>query len=149
MIWRAPNGIRTLREPARSPLENEDVLIDGLLGLQSKEVGLFDDVSIGTYAAGENGVNKYLWTIDQRGVNTALESTPFPTPRGNIVHTNLSSSASIGGEAWFETQTKVTINAGSGRFGDNAGITPTNWDAAVAFWEDLGYEVVAVPFGSR
>jgi hypothetical protein len=40
------------------------------------------------------------------------------------VHTNLSSRAAIGGEAWLGEGNKVTINAGSGRFGDGAGITP-------------------------
>ena len=91
----------------------------------------------------------YLWTIDDRGVNIALEQTPFPTPRGNIVHSNLSSEAYIGGEAWFTADNKVIINAGSGRFGDGAGITEENWHAAVRFWEELGYEVVAIPFGQR
>jgi hypothetical protein len=93
--------------------------------------------------------SKYLWTVDNRGVNIALEKTPFPTDRGNIVHTNLSSEAAIGGEAWFGPGNKVTINAGSGRFGDGAGITPQQWDAAIGLWESLGYDVNPIPFGSR
>lgn len=68
------------------------------------------------YAAsqGEN-----LNPIDDRGVNMALEKTPFPTKRENIVHSNISDQAYIGGEAWFGPNKTVTINAGSGRFGDN------------------------------
>ncbi len=143
------NGIRDLQPPARELLENEGVLIDQALGLQTRSDSLFSSVALGQRVEGGDGVNKYLWTIDDRGVNIALESTPFPTPRGNIVHTNLSSAASIGGEAWFDSQNRVIVNAGSGRFGDGAGITATNWDAAVSLWEDLGYDVIAVPFGSR
>ncbi|MCP3857356.1 MAG: hypothetical protein GY698_21925 [Actinomycetia bacterium] len=65
------------------------------------------------------------------------------------MHTNLSERASIAGEAWFGPDGSVTINAGSGRFGDGAGISLAQWEAAVAQWERLGYTVNAVPFGSR
>lgn len=108
--------------------------------------GGFDDVVLGTHG---DDATKYLWTIDQGGVNAALESTPFLTPRGNIVHTNLSKRASIGGEAWFESADTVIINAGSGRFGDRAGITRTQWEAAIQYWKSLGHKVKAIPYGSR
>jgi hypothetical protein len=96
-----------------------------------------------------DAATKYLYTVDERGVNIAPEQTPFPTPRGNIVHTNISSEASIGGEAWFGPDNAVTINAGSGRFGDGAGITESQWSATVKLWESLGYKVNPVPYGSR
>jgi hypothetical protein len=96
-----------------------------------------------------DAATKYLYTVDQRGVNVVLEKTPFSTPRGNVVHTNISSEASIGGEAWFGPNNTVTINAGSGRFGDGAGITMQQWDATVKLWESLGYKVNPVPFGQR
>jgi hypothetical protein len=115
-------------------------------GLQSRLSGRFDDVVEGTH--GDRGT-RYLWTIDERGINAARESTPWPTPRGNIVHTNLSREASIGGEVWFGPDNTVTINAGSGRFGDGAGITPAQWDSAANAWRSLGYTVVQVPYGSR
>jgi hypothetical protein len=43
----------------------------------------------------------------------------------------------------------VTINAGSGRFGDAAGITTQQWDATAKLWESIGYKVNPVPFGKR
>jgi hypothetical protein len=141
-------GTGPLRAPARPLLNNENVLIDASHGLQSRLAGAgpFQNVTTGMRP---DGATKYLWTVDERGVNIGLEKTPFPTPRGNIVHTNLSEKASIGGEAWFGPENSVTINAGSGRFGDGAGITPQQWDAAVKLWESLGYKVNPVPFGER
>tara|TARA_R110001592_G_scaffold162145_1_gene395147 strand:+ start:191 stop:553 length:363 start_codon:yes stop_codon:yes gene_type:complete len=115
-------------------------------GLQSRTAGLFDDVILGTHG---DGTTKYLWTIDERGINLAQELTPWPTPRLNIVHTNISRRASIGGEAWFESTDTVILNAGSGRFGDGAGITEQHWNAAIQYWEGLGYNVKPVPFGER
>ena len=141
-----PQELAKLHPPARTLLENEDVLLNEGQGLQSRMSGTFNQVATGPYG---NPSTKYLWTIDNRGVNIALEETPFPTPRGNIVHTNLSSEASIGGEAWFTSENEVTINAGSGRFGAGSGATQAQWQAAVRFWEGLGYKVRAVPFGER
>ena len=139
-------GPGPVRGSARPLLKNEGVLIDETKGLQSRTEGTFKDVQLGQHG---DPATKYLWTIDRRGINVALEKTPFPTPRGNIVHTNISSRASIGGEAWFGPDNTVTINAGSGRFGDAARITPQQWDAAVSFWESLGYKVKPIPFGKR
>ena len=142
----APPGLRPLSPPARPLLHNEGRLMTPAEGLQSRTAGRFDNVVQGTHG---DPSTKYLWTIDQRGVNSALETTPFPTPRGNIVHTNLSSQASVGGEAWFGPNNSVTINAGSGRFGDGAGITSGHWDAATQYWRNLGYDVTQIPFGRR
>jgi hypothetical protein len=52
---------------------------------------------------------------------------------------------------WFRfgAGNKVTINAGSGRFGDRAGITRGQWNATAQFWSSLGYDVDAIPFESR
>jgi RHS repeat-associated protein len=141
-----PTGVLAeLRAPARKLLQNEGVLIDESLGLQSHSKGLFKNVVKGEH--GELG-SKYLWTVDERGINIALETTPFPTPRGNIVHSNISSKASIAGEAWFISDNEVIINAGSGRFGYGSA-TPEQWEAAVKYWEELGYQVEAIPFDQR
>jgi hypothetical protein len=139
-------GTGPLRGPARTPLANEDLPIGPEQGLQSRQSGVFDNVVEGQHG---DAASKYLWTVDERGINIAPEATPWPTPRGNIVHTNISDEASIGGEAWFGPNNTVTINAGSGRFGDGANITPNQWDAAIRYWQDIGYEVVAIPFGER
>ena len=114
--------------------------------MQSRQWGPFENVVQGNHG---DKATRYLWTIDERGINLARETTPWPTPRKHIVHSNISSRASIGGEAWFGPGNTVTINAGSGRFGDGAGITPSQWGATVRYWQELGYDVIAIPFGSR
>jgi hypothetical protein len=148
-IWavaRLNRGTGPLRNPAREVGPGEGDLIGPEHGLQSRQWWPFENPVRGVH--GEKAT-KYLWTIDERGINIARETTPWPTERLTIVHTNLSSRASIGGEAWFGPGKTVTINAGSGRFGDGAGITPAQWTATVRYWTELGYDVIAIPFGSR
>ena len=140
------NGTGTLRSSILELLENEGVLIDETHGLQSRTTSRFEGVRCGKY--GDRDL-KYLWTIDERGVNLAQDKTPFPTPRGHVVHSNLSSKASLGGEAWFTSEDSVTINAKSGRFGAAAGMSRAEWDAAVRYWEGLGYKVKAIPGQDR
>lgn len=141
-------GTGNLRPPAQALGINEDILINASHGLQSRlpGSGQFENVLMGTH---KDKATTYLYTVDERGVNVVLEKTPFRTARGNVVHSNISSQASIGGEIWFGPNNTVTINAGSGRFGDRAGITVQQWEATVELWESLGYKVNAVPFGSR
>jgi hypothetical protein len=91
------------------------VLIDSSHGLQSRTKKVFENVVLGKYG---DPAPKYLCTIDERGINLAFERTPFDTIRRNIVHANVSAMASIGGEAWFGPNNAVTINASSGRFGE-------------------------------
>ena len=142
-----PKELTELRAPARPLLENEGVPLKADQGLQSRTAGRFDRVVIGSHG---DPATKYLWTFDQRGLNIAPEKTPFPTPRGNIVHTNLSSQASVGGEAWFTAEKEVTINAGSGRFGaGSGGASEEQYQAAAKYWEALGYKVRVVPNGQR
>lgn len=133
------------RGPAKPGLENENVLIGPEQGLQSRDLGRFRRVAEGTRGDRDN---KYLWTLDHRGINIALENTPFPTPRGVIVHSNLSAEAYIAGEAWFRGD-RVIINAGSGRFGDRSGVPSRAFQGAIRYWQHLGYEVEAIPFGKR
>ncbi len=140
------NGTGALRNSVFELLENEGVLIDETHGLQSRTNSRFEGVKCGKY--GDRDL-KYLWTIDDRGINLARDKTPFPTPRGHVVHSNLSSKASLGGEAWFTAEDSVTINAKSGRFGATAGMSRAEWDAAVRYWEGLGYKVKAIPGQDR
>jgi hypothetical protein len=141
-------GTGPLRPPAREVLPGEGDLIGEAQGLQSRAPGdgPFDDVVQGEHGDPET---KYLYTVDERGVNIAPEQTPAATPRGVIVHTNISSEASVGGEVWFGPDNTVTINAGSGRFGDGAGVTEAQWNATAQLWESLGYKVNPIPLGGR
>lgn len=134
------------RLPARTLGRGEAKLLRYSQGLQTSRKGLFRNVVQGKHGDTDT---KYLWTIDRRGVNIALERTPAETERGHIVHTNISSKAAIGGEAWFTGDRNVIINAGSGRFGDGAGVTQTQWQAAQDYWRELGYQVTALPLGTR
>jgi RHS repeat-associated protein len=141
------NPLTKYRPPARPPEKYEDILISSKEGLQTTTSGQFQNVTRGTHG---DPRTTYLWTVDQRGLNLALERTPFSTPRGYIVHSNLSKEASIGGEAWFVGENEVVINAGSGRFGaGQGGATLEQWKAAIEFWERLGYKVRAITFGNR
>jgi len=138
-----PNeGTGPCRAPGVTLEENEDKLVDASHGLKSSKTKRFEGVVTGDY--GDKN-SKYLWTIDKRGINVIQESTAFPTPRGYVVHTNLSRNASLGGEAWFESPDTVSINPNSGRFGKAAGITREQWCAAIRYWEKLGYKVKPVP----
>ena len=135
-----------VRPPAKTPKENEDVPIGEKEGLQSRRQGMFENVLVGKHRDRES---KYLWTIDDRGINCAREATPFPTPRGHITHTNISPAARFAGEAWFTAPRQVTINGHSGRFGDRAQAVEAQYEAAVEYWERLGYRVTAIPLGQR
>jgi hypothetical protein len=135
-----------MRPPAKDLERNENVPIGSKEGLQSRKQGFFEHVTMGKPGDKET---RYLWTIDKRGINCALARTPFPTPRGHITHTNISPMACFAGEAWFTAERKVTINAHSGRFGDKADATETQYEAAAQYWERLGYVVTAIPLGQR
>jgi hypothetical protein len=139
-------GIGPLRPPAFTPGANEGVLLTESFGLQSSRSELFRDVQLGEHG---DRATTYLWTIDSRGINLAPEPMAFPTKRGNIVHTNLSSEAATGGEAWFGPNNTVTINANSGRFGYHAGMSQQQWDNAAKLWRSLGYIVNPRPLGVK
>ena len=88
----------------------------------------------------------YLFTIDRTGVKFAREKIPFTTPRGNIVHSNLSVpelGAFSGGEAIFISRSEIVINRASGRFGAR---TEAEWQAVIRYLEGLGFKVHAVAF---
>lgn len=89
---------------------------------------------------------RYLYTIDETGLKVARESTPFPSPRKNICHTNLSSRAFSAGEAWFLDAKTVVINPLSGRFGAR---TEPVWNRTIAYWKAMGYDVKAAPLPSK
>ena len=107
-----------------------------------KKYSKFTNVSTGTV---NDAAKKYLWTIDERGINIALEQTPANTGRGFITHTNISSEAYAGGEAWFTGKNSVYINPKSARFGGKS-MTSEQWGAAKDAWEKLGYKVEAMEF---
>ena len=135
-------GLGNLREPAITPGLGETKLIDYSGGLASRKLSTFTNVIKGR--PGE-AATKYLWTIDKRGINIALEQTPAATSRGFITHTNISNAASAGGEVWFTGDKSVFINAKSARFGGSS-MTSEQWNAAKAAWEKIGYKVEAQDF---
>jgi hypothetical protein len=133
--------------PAIKLLPEHTILLSNSAHIQSRKSSRFKDLKYGSYP---DAKAKYLWTIDARGVNVALErSGNYKMTAGEIKHTNISSKASIGGEAWFKNERTVVINSGSGRFGDGLGITRKQWDAAAGYWKQLGYNVEPRPFNTR
>jgi len=133
------SGLGKLRGPAVTPGIGEAELISYEQGLASRTYSKFKNVVTGKV---DDDATKYLFTIDERGINIALEQTPAATERGFITHTNISSTASAGGEAWFGAEGTVYINPKSARFGGNA-YTPEQWSAVTKAWESLGYKVEA------
>jgi hypothetical protein len=135
-----------LHPSAKNIQTNEDLPICEKEGLQSRREGFFDHPTLGKHRDPDT---KYLWTIDDRGVNIALELTPAATSRGYITHTNISRMARFAGEVWFISPHEVILNGHSGRFGDRARATNEQYEAALEYWELLGYKVTAVPLGQR
>ena len=132
----------TLKNPARPILEGEGIpLINGKF---TKELGTnkFDNIITGNYGEASK---KYIWTIDDNGINIGLEQTSI----GNnsvIKHTNLSPKAYSGGEVWFTDIETVHVNAWSGRFGAGANMTKVEWEASIDAWKSLGYKVIIEPY---
>ncbi len=60
---------------------------------------------------------KYLWTLDQNGMNFVREMTPFASSRGIVLHSKISPMAVVGGEIWFSPEEDaVYVNFCSGRY---------------------------------
>ena len=137
--------------PNRDIGPNEDVPYTGE-GLQMSTGEKFANVMLGQKG---DEKTKYLWAIDEQGIKIARELTPFDTPRGNIVHTNLSPNGALfAGEMWFVSDNEVVINAGSGRYGYSKGSVSIEEAArryaiAAQMFEALGYKVTVIPVTER
>jgi len=131
-----------LKNPARPILAGEGIPL--VNGKQTRIFGTnkFDNVVTGSYG---DASKKYIWTIDDNGINIGLEQTPIGS-NSVIKHTNLSPQAYSGGEAWFINQNKVHVNAWSGRFGAGANMTKAEWDASIDAFKSNGYEVIVEPY---
>jgi hypothetical protein len=171
--WTLPQGITTaeqavgwqsvvrqgiwgpLREldPVPGPMTTDDILIT----LPAQQVS---DLPLGAYG---DRSQVLLWTADERGVNFIPEQTAWPTSRVSTVdpsrtilsHTNISRGAYAGGEAWRTGPNELTITSASGAYG-YSWQNPGTWvegaarfEAVVDFLEDLGIDVVRMPFGAR
>ncbi|MBC9914060.1 RHS repeat domain-containing protein [Chitinophaga varians] len=132
----------SLKSPAREILPGEDIPLQAGKQNRSFFSEKFSDINTGAYG---DQSTKYIWTIDDGGINIGYENTPIG---GNSVikHTNLSPKAYSGGEAWFTDSKTVHINAWSGRFGAGAKMTTEQYNASIDGWKSLGYKVVAEPY---
>lgn len=60
---------------------------------------------------------KYLWTLDQKGLNICREMKKCSSSRGIVLHSKISPMAVAGGEAWFSPEEDaIFINFCSGRY---------------------------------
>ena len=90
---------------------------------------------------GDDGVNTYIWVIDDEGIRYVIEQ-PIegrPTPK----HTNLTGGgeAYVGGELWFSSDTSIYLSGGSGRY------PPRNeleLEDIVRVFESYGYAVTSL-----
>jgi hypothetical protein len=142
LIASIKSRLTKLKNPARALLDGEGIPL--INGKQTQVFGgnKFTNVVTANYG---DATKKYLWTIDDNGINIGLEQTPIGT---NLVikHTNLSPKAYSGGEIWFITSDKVHINAWSGRFGAGANMTRAEWEASIDAFKNNGYEVIIEPY---
>lgn len=131
-----------LKAPARAILPGEDIPLTQ--GKQTRVIGegRFNNTVKGEY---NDPSTKYIWTIDEAGLNIGLEQTAIGS-NSVIKHSNLSPKAYSGGEVWFTGEKTVHINAWSGRFGAGAGMSTEAWNASAKIWESQGYKVVVEPY---
>ena len=130
-----------LKEPARAILKGEDIPFKNKL-IKRYADEKFNNVNLGNYGEADN---KYIWTIDNKGVNIGLEQTKIG--ENNVIkHSNLSPKAYSGGEVWFIKQDEIHINAWSGRFGAGNNMTKEVWESSIEFWKSLGYKVTVEPY---
>lgn len=60
---------------------------------------------------------KYLWTLDQKGLNICREMKKCASSRGIVLHSKISPMAVAGGEAWFsQEEDAIYINFCSSRY---------------------------------
>ncbi len=139
----------------KDDLSNHTVPLTPNDGLQSSIDTPFSNVVTGAY--GTDG-GRYLWTVDERGINIALENTSWDQApaNGKLKHTNLSpTGAVVAGEVWFIDNKTVAINAESGRYnqGHADNKRPTNSEGAyldaAEIWEKMGYKVIVHEFGDK
>ena len=94
----------------------------------------------------EDGINTYLWVIDDQGIPYVIER-PIdgrPVPK----HTNLTGGAAayIGGQIWFSSGTDLFLSGGSGRYPPRNEIELC--DAAGVF-ESYGYMVTSLGWDEK
>ena len=143
--WYFNDGLWPAMPPRPSSEVNDNTPIGPEHGVQSRAIGegRFQDVVISPY---DVRPNKYLFTVDARGINIVLERTATANPRGMVLHSNLSARALAAGEVWFLSEDTVQINNGSVRFGVR---NSAQWDAVAKLWQQLGYRVRQVGFKRR
>ena len=68
--------------------------------------------------ARRNSENRYLWVINDAGIPFIKEISIAALNGREPKHTNLTGGgpAYIGGELWFETDTRIFVSGGSGRY---------------------------------
>ena len=66
---------------------------------------------------GDDGVNRYIWVIDDEGIRYVIEQSIDGRPNPPK-HTNLTGGgeAYVGGELWFSNDTSIYLSGGSGRY---------------------------------
>ena len=102
-------------------------------------------VAFGKPPSSWNGAcdNRYLWIIDGNGVPYVLESPVQALGGKEPKHTNLTGGgpAYLGGELWFESDAKIYVSGGSGRYPP---ASEAQLDDAVCIFSQFGYNAASL-----
>lgn len=98
-----------------------------------------------------DGEQKFIWVIRTDAVPYACERCPIGNTiegRGKLAHTNLTGGgdAYCGGELWFQTERKIWLTGGSGRYPPRSA---EELEAVVSAFRAAGYEVTCPGWSSQ
>ena len=130
-------------EKCLEPYEDRPVLTrDGLRGLKpapAKRIHLGFPPS----CSGSRGYHTYIWVIEDMGLLFIREKPLRRLDRSSPHHSNLPfcQKAYIGGELWFETEERIYVSGGSGRYPP---LSAEHLADAIKVFEAYGYDVTSL-----
>ena len=150
-----PNGPRlplddfrrrySLRDPERTSSLWESQQLHEADGLRALDRAPAQGVSLGTppYSLDEQSTHRYLWVIDANGIPYICEERICSIANNFPKHTNLTGGgkAYLGGELWFESDSRLCVSGGSGRYHP---INSIQLDCAVRVFRDFDYDVTSL-----
>lgn len=117
LIWF--RGQYQARGPYIKPQGDEAVQLTPSSGFRLLPVAPAQNVVLGYPPKARQGShNRYLWVINYAGI-PFIQEISIPALNGQMPkHTNLTGGrpAYIGGELWFETDARLFVSGGSGRY---------------------------------
>ncbi len=136
----------SLRRPEKkSPPQDWNRQLVPADGLRVLDRAPAQAVSLGTPPPSrtEPGANCYLWVIDMNGIPYIREAPISSIAGKKPKHTNITGGgpAYLGGELWFESDSRLWVSGGSGRYSPIDGV---QLDCAVQVFRDFRYDVTSL-----